>query len=476
MLNHLKNATNVAYTENGARAFKTTKSSLVDLFAQGGAMRNRSEQDKIDAFVKAFSEDELLAMKMLFYFRDIRGGQGERNFFKTIVQYMANNHTAVMAKNLHLIPEFGRWDDVYVLFGTKLEKQAGEMIKTQFAIDIVSEHPSLLGKWLKSENASSLETKKLATKTRKILGLSERQYRKSLSKLRKQINVVERLMSSKQWDKIEYDKLTSKAGLQYRGAFYRNDEERYTAFIDSLQKGEKKINAGTLYPYELVEKVYYHNDDILDQMWKALPDYIGDKQEDSLVVVDVSPSMNGRPMQMSISVGLYMAERNKGLFHNHFITFSTEPQLVQVKGKHFCEKVRHIRQANWGGSTNVKAVFDLILNTAIQNRLPQSEMVKKVYIVSDMEFDQADRNANEALFRVIKQRYAQAGYEMPNLVFWNVNARNEQFPMTIDDSGVQLVSGASPSIFTSLMKGEFVTPYELMLDVLSNERYNVVTV
>jgi hypothetical protein len=505
MLNGLKNATNVAYTENGARAYKTTKSAVLDMFAQGGALRQRSESDIISMYTKAFAENPLLAMKLLFYLRDVRGGQGERRTFRTIVKYMANNHPQAVSKNLWLFPHFARWDDLYELVGTKLEGEAFDLIREQFYNDLSTNQPSLLGKWLKSENASSPITRKLGRKTREVLGLSPKKYRKALTDLRQRINIVETQMSQKEFSTIDYSKLPSQAGLRYRQAFFRNDLERYTEFLEALKTGktvdgkEVKINTATLYPYQIVAKIpltgnmvyrggkYYTNFtnvaqqeiDVLNAMWDNLPNYFGDKVENSIAVVDTSGSMtsnNGLPIQTAISLGIYTAERNRGPYHNHFITFSGSPELVEIQGSNIVEKVRNMSQANWNGNTNIEAVFNLILQTAIKNRLSQDDMIERVYIISDMEFDACATNRSQTLFEAIRLRYANAGYTMPNLVFWNVNARNAQFPMTMTDTGVQLVSGHSPSIFTNLLKGKMLGAYEMMLQVLEDARYSEIRV
>jgi hypothetical protein len=500
MLNGLKTATNVATTENGARAFRTTQSAVLDLFAQGGALRERNEAEIISLFTKAFAEDKLLALKALFYLRDVRGGQGERRTFRTVIRYLADNHTESVRKNIWLFPAFGRWDDLYELFGTRLEEDAIQLIRSQFEADYSTEHPSLLAKWLKSENTSSPISRKLGRKTREALGLSPRQYRKALSALRSRITLVETRMSQKEFSAIDYSQVPSQASLRYRQAFYRNDGDRYTAFIESLKRGDKdvKINTKTLYPYEIVSKIplssmSYRNGkyytgfglqefpqsevDTLSVLWSNLPDYFGDNTENSICVVDTSGSMQsngGLPIQTALSLGIYTAERNRGPYHNHFITFSNRPDLVELQGSNIVEKVINMSQANWDMNTNVEAVFDLILNTAIKNRLSQDDMIGRIYIISDMEFDGSTRGRgnDEALFETITRRYAEAGYKMPQLVFWNVNARNAQFPMTKSSTGVQLVSGHSPIIFKNLLRGKFMSAYELMLDVLNDERYN----
>ncbi|MEC0031190.1 DUF2828 family protein [Bacillus cereus] len=480
MLNYLNAETNLTRTENGALAHKSTDSYLLDFFAQGGAMRNRSDMDIITMFSKAFAEDELLALRTLFYFRDIREGQGERNTFKVVIKYLADTYPHILVKNLELVPVYGRWDDMYALIDTQLQSQALSVMKRQFLLDIESDRPSLLGKWLKSENASSKETQRLAAITRKAFGLTSKSYRKSLSLLRKRIDIVESKMSSNQWENIEYGKLPSRAGMIYRNAFYRQDEERYDAYVQSLTKGEAKINANTLYPHEIVSKVwsmssYDRQAALFDAMWKSLPDYIGDRKENSLAMVDVSGSMYGTPITVSIALGLYLAERNKGNFHNHFMTFSERPQMQKVVGNTIADKVANMRRADWGYSTDIEKAFNLLLSTAIKYNVPQEEMIDKLYIITDMEFNQCS-SRNATIFNHMKEKYEEHGYKLPKLVFWNVDARNTQFPIKMNDEGVQLVSGFSPSIFKSLMNDKFVSPYDLMLEVINAERYQAITI
>jgi hypothetical protein len=482
MLNHLQNHFNETTTENGAFAYKSTKSDVLDLFSQGGAYRNRTDNEVAQLFSKAFAENPLLALKTLFYLRDVTGGQGERRFFRVALKHLALHNQEALRKNLHLVPQFGRWDDLWVLLDTRLKTDVADLVRRQLVKDTHTDNPSLLAKWMPSENASSRETKKYAKILREHYGVDAKSYRKLLSKLRKQISLVETKLTEKNYEAIEYDKLPSKAGMIYRNAFLRNDNVRYTDFLDKLSSGEKKINAKTLYPYEITSKamgVYGYNQSevqLLDGMWNNLPDYIGDNKENSIAVVDVSGSMSGRPMEVAISIGLYLAERNEGIFHNNFFTFSERPQLVTVKGTNIVEKVQNMRRANWGYSTNIESVFNQILDVAVTYNVSQEEMIEKLYIISDMQFNQADGNAKAHLFKKLEKKYAEHGYKLPSLVFWNVDARNDNTPFTMNDFGVQLVSGFSPSIFTTLMSGEVTTPYDLMLEVINSERYAEVTV
>lgn len=484
MLNHLNNHFNQTRTENGAVAYKSTKSAVLDLFAQGGAMRQSSDSDVQATFSKAFAEDATLALKTLFYLRDITQGQGERRIFRLALSHLARHNQQALAKNLHLVPEFGRWDDLWVLLDTSLKSNVIELVITQLQKDVLSKNPSLLGKWLPSENASSYQTKKYARIIREAVGTTPKKYRKLLSALRSRINLVETKLTEKNYGEIEYSKLPSKAGMQYRQAFFRNDEVRYKAFLDSLSKGEVKVNAGTLYPNDIVGKVlnkgYFVTEQdikLFEGQWNNLKDFIGEKKENSIVMADTSASMSwhgGDPQRVAISLAMYIAERNKGVFKDHFMTFSTNPSLVKIQGSNIVDKVQNISQANWNGSTDIEKALRTLLKVAVSNNVPSDEMIKKIYIISDMQFNGCVSGVGQNIFKTVAKDFARHGYEMPNIVFWNVRASSNT-PATMNEHGVQLVSGYSPSILTSLLNADGKTPYELMLDVILSDRYKEVT-
>ena len=504
ILNGMKSATNYTYTENGALTHKNSLSGLLDLFGLGAAYRSRSDNDCIVLFQKAYNEDSIHALKCLFYLRDVRGGQGERRFFRVVTKWLAAHETEAMRRNLKYVPEFGRWDDLYVFVGTKLERDAFKLMEEQIKLDITCKTPSLLAKWLKSENTSSEESRMLANKTRAAFGLNHRQYRKMLSALRARINVVERLMSAGKWDEIEFDKIPSKAGFIYRNAFARHDIERMKAkvevqsYADFVRDDTKKVNAKDLYPYEVVAKAYNltHNgysysyyshrfefeDNFssteraaINKYWDNLKDYFNGCSLDALCMIDTSGSMWGceasAPINVAISLGLYAAERARGPFAGHYISFSSRPQLIETAGVDFVDKVRRIYSTNLCENTNIEAAFDMLLNTARKTHCTQDELPKSIVIISDMEFDSQrgyyGRREN-TLMENIAAKWAQAGYQMPHLVYWNVDARHDNVPMSVKD-GVTLVSGFSPVIFEQIMKGK--TAYDLMFDKLDSERY-----
>ncbi len=479
LLEAMKNTT---YTENGALTNKSTMSGLLDFFALGGAMRNRSEADIISMFDKAYAEDKVSAIVLAFYFRDCREGQGERRLFRVIMHHLAKVNKEEVVSLLPLIMDYGRGDDFYCLVDTPVEKEMFDHMRNQLAEDWDAEFPSLLAKWMKSENASSPQTKALAKRTRIALEMSPKKYRQGLSAIRAKLNLIETKMTQGKWDEIEYDKIPSKAGMQYRSAFYRHDEERYTDFItpkivDGV-KQEVVVNAKTLYPYEVVGKCLnadWQGMNEIDQLtmdayWNNLPDYLNGEDSNALAVVDVSGSMSGTPMEVAISLGMYMAEKNHGEFHNHFMTFSTTPEIVEIEGNNIYEKVRNMERAHWSMSTNIEGVFTKILSTALMHNMTQKDMPSLVYIISDMEFDHcmSDAHKQKTVFQNLAKQYANAGFELPHLVFWNVDARQNNIPI-IGIGNYSLVSGFSPTIFQSVMKK--IPAEDVMYDVINKERY-----
>lgn len=477
LLNAIQTKQNYTHTENGAVTLKSTLSHTLDFFGLGGSLRNRTEGDVIALFSKAFAEDRLLALKTLFYLRDIRGGQGERKTFRTCIKWIANEYPDVLVKNIENILEYGRWDDLFSLRGTKVWK-VYILSRIEFewkdSRPCVGGRPSLAWKWFPSENTSSKETRALASEIRRHLGITSKEYRKTLSARRAALDVVERKMCASQWSAIEYKAVPSKAALNYKNAFAKHDGNRYAQYIQAVQNGKTTINAGTLYPYDIAEKALKgDNSKTLDVLWSSLPNY-SDKNENSLVVADVSGSMSGRPMAVAISLALYVSERNTGAFKDTFVTFSEKPVLQKVIGNNISERVWNLQSADWGMSTDLNAVFSLILNTAIENKVPATDMPERLYIVSDMEFNEACQYPEKTLFYNITELYKAAGYKRPELVFWNVNARSNQAPVKFDEEGTCLVSGCSPVVLKSLLAGKQMTPESVMLDTVNVARYNQV--
>jgi hypothetical protein len=457
--------TSKGLTTNGAQTFTRTASLLVDFYAQAGAMRENPSK-ALDLFKKAFAEDREKAIKILFYLRDIRGGQGERTLFRLCLQYLGETHPEVFEKIIQYVPEYGRFDDIFFD-----NQKCFDFFKEQLAKDFTSEKEvSLLAKWLPTINASSKNTVAKAKLFARNLGWNDRQYRVNIRDLRKKIRTVEELMSARKWDEIEYEKVPSQASRIYRHAFGKHDETRYTKYLEAVEKGEKKINAGTLYPYQIYKDVDSNYSPTLEALWKALPDYTRGKN--ALVVADVSGSMAGDPMAVSVSLALYFAERNKGAFKDHFITFSAKPQLQKIVGKTLEEKMQSIQSSHWGMNTDLAAMFRLIVDTAVTNKLPQEDLPETLYIISDMEFDSCcDKHTN---FEHAKKMFETNGYKLPNVVFWNVNASGENLPVRENEKGVSLVSGFSPVIFAIAVENK--TPYQVMIDTISSERYAVIKI
>lgn len=489
-MNGLQNTSNYAVTENGALAHKTTRSAVYDMFALGGAYRKRNDEDCILLFKNALEENETLALKCLFYLRDCRGGQGERRFFRVCYKWLAQKHADVARRNFELISEYGRYDDViYALIGTPLENDALEFIKNQLALDLECKTPSLLAKWLPSENASAVKTKKMGNIIREYLGMTHREYRKTLSILRERINLLERLMSANRWDEIEFDKIPSKAGLIYKNAFARRDiiAKKYEAFAKSE---DTKVNASTLYPYDVVHKAvegtrgwgYSFRDmsdtdrAMVEKYWENLPDYLEGKPCKMMCVVDTSGSMTGSeasaPINVAIGLGMYCAERIGGPFKNHYISFSSRPQLIKIEGVDFVDKVRRIYKTNLCENTDLVKTFRMLKEIALTAK--PEDIPETIVVISDMQIDCGSRfyGSNVATeMESMRREWEKAGLKMPKLVYWNVEARGAANFLD-DGPNVTYVSGCSPVIFQQVISG--VTGYELMLKKLESARYEAI--
>ena len=485
MLHYLKEEANKVYTENGAVTNESTGEYCLDLFATIGAVRRESESEILSRFVRAYTENKDIATKILFFARDVRGGLGERRVFRVILKWLAETQEETVKKNLKYVAEYGRYDDLLVLMGTPCEKEMLEVIKTQFDADIKAmedkKEVSLLAKWLPSVNTSNRESVLMAKKIAKAFGMKDATYRKALSSLRRWIKIIENNLREKDYS-FDYEKQPSKAMFKYRKAFVRNDGKRYNEFITKVEKGKAKLNASTLAPYELVEpfmdywtirKLTKQERATINATWNSLPNYGTD--ENAIAVIDTSGSMycSGKPTAASValSLGIYFAERNNGYFKDHFIEFSARPQLIKIKGETFADKLQYLASFNEVANTNLEAVFDLILNTAVKNKLPQSELPSKLYLISDMEFDMAVEDAKLSNFENAKQKFEKEGYKLPDIVFWNVASRNKQQPVTKNDNGVVLVSGCTPRLFSMVASGE-TNPLIFMMEVIESERYS----
>ena len=495
MINAMKAMMNEKVTENGASSYTFTLNEVLDMFAFGASYRQRSDEDVIDLFQKALYKDEALAMKCLFWIRDVRGGAGERRFFRVCMNWLAKNKPAVAQRNLKHVPEYGRYDDLYVFVDTPLQDEAMTMLAKQLLADMVMPLPSLAGKWAKSCNASSKETRRLGELTRQYMNMTPREYRRVLSGLRERLNVLERLMSSKRFDEIDFSKIPSVAGMRYSHCFSTREElkERYAEF---MTKPDTKVNAATLFPYDCAAKaqrvgwkpVGDPEREAVNKFWANLPDYIGDNDASNFMCVcDTSGSMtwgnhNPLPIDVATSLSIYFAERAKGPFHNHYISFSREPRLIEIVGVDFVDKVNRIREADLCENTNLTAVFDMLLKLA-KRGVPAEDFVKKLFIISDMEIDNASPSelsyrydANEmecnAKFKSLMERIRenwerQTDIPFPQLYYWNVNSKNN----TVLDLGpnVSYISGANPSILKQVLSGK--TGLDLCLEALLSERY-----
>lgn len=457
-------STKNARTANGAITNSTSLNKCLDFFSIAGNPR-----ENIESFEAAFGEDPQLAMRILFWSRDCRGGAGARRNFITVMRKLQVERPTVFSKVFWFIPKFGYWKDVYHL------KPTPEVIK-------------FISEILVSENDHSLCAKYCPRKgewfyhLRKILKMSPSEFRHFIVS---RTQVVENFMCANEWNSIKYEEVPSVAGLRYKNTFIKHDGERYNQYIQSVLKGENKINSSVLYPNDIYHNYTHQSNsatsaDAIKAMWNNLPNFMEGCKDRILPICDVSGSMTGTPMEVSVALGCYISERNEGPFKDAFITFSEEPELQILSGD-IISRFNQLRRANWGMNTDLQAVFDLILRRVQETHMPQELMPTKLLIISDMQLDEACghywyKNSPELTnFEAIKAKYAAAGYEMPGIIFWNVRGDAGNVPVTMRDQNVGLVSGYSPSILKSVLQAKVLSPIELMLNTVNAGRYSVIS-
>lgn len=466
-------------TANGMAARVTTTDKVLDYFSKAGSSRGAPLTRE---FIGALADNEELALRALLWTRDVRGGAGERRQFRDMLMALEQRSPALAAKLMVKIPMVGRWDDLFTYQDPLNRKLAFEFISRALADD-----DGLCAKWMPRKGPVAVEL-------RNFLGLSPKQYRKLLVRL---TNVVESKMCAKDWDSINFSQVPSLASARYQKAFGRNAPDAYGRYIAELQKPDDerdpsvKINAGAVFPNDVTHSVRRGNAAVADAQWNALPNYVGDAS--ILPMVDVSGSMGTMwskesPMNVAVSLGLYLSEKNTGPFKDVFLTFSSKPEFVTVKGT-LSDRINQMTSSDWGMNTNLQAAFDAILAVAVRNNLPQAKMPQTLLILSDMQFDSATRSHtyngyragkipqwNDTAVQMIRKQYHAAGYEMPQIVFWNLSPYgNDNTPVRFDESGTALVSGQSPAIMKAVLSNDLeeFTPFNVMMEALMDPRYDL---
>ena len=464
------------YTENGMVTNSSSLNGCLDLFFIMGAVRNQmktedGKQRLIGKFEHAHAEDALLTRKMMFWGRDVRGGAGEREAFRTLLKYASTNYPSEVIDNIHLIAEYGRWDDVFVTFGTPVEDAAIAMI-----VKNLQEGNGLLAKWMpRTGGKVGADKKAIANRVRVAMGLTPKDFRKMLVE---QTQVVEQKMCAKEFDNINYQHVPSVAMSRYTKAFAKNDPSGFETYKASLVKGEAKVNAGAVFPYDILKTIQRGDQTLASEQWKALPNFMEGSKERVLPVCDVSGSMSTAvsgmttAMDVCISLGLYISERNVGPFQDAFVTFSSHPQLQYLKGD-LKARYQQLQRADWGMSTDLEATFRMVLDQATKHNVPANEMPTCILIMSDMEFNSAIDGRSSAI-QMIANKYKESGYELPKVVFWNLCSRHNNFPVQSKDENTALISGFSPSILKAVLSGDSMNPVSIMLKALNTERYEAI--
>lgn len=459
---------NITKTTNGMAALKTSHNACVDLFGKIGSARG---VDLSGYFKKAYNEDRDIAVRILLWARDVRGGAGERQTFRTLAKNLLKDLSITDAgRVLAKVPELGRWDDLFEFIGIN---DKIDFIITDMVINGLLARDRLLAKWLPREG------KKHFKFFLKGFDITAREYRKTVVGLSE---TVEQKMCAKQWDQIDFGKIPSIAAKNYSRAFKRNAPDEYQEYIDGLSAGTEKINAAAIFPYDVIKSLNTNSHTVVEAQWASLPDYMAGSEARLLGIIDVSASMtwfNPAPnldgLDIAVSLGLYVAERSEGIFKDQFITFSSSPALVDLEGVVGLQKrVSKIKGSNVGGSTDLEKTFNLILSAAKKHGVPADKMPTKIIIWSDMQFNQATgHRVDNTAFEMIDSMYRAAGYKRPQVVFWNLDGRHDSTPVSFGTGGTAMVSGFSPAIMKGILAGnDNMTPASMMLDTVNVDRYS----
>jgi hypothetical protein len=456
----LANTTTDSLTANGMLTFDSSLDPCVDLFFAIGSSRGK---DITAQFERAYQSNPTAALRILFWARDVRGGAGERSTFRKLMIHLSKIRPSVAKAVLKFVPEYGRWDDLLALYGTDIEDEA-----IQTFIEGLSSENGLAAKWAPRKGP-------IAKAIRKQLFLTERSYRKLVVRLTK---VVESQMCARQWDEINYDHVPSLAAARYQKAFTKHDAIRYQGYKEGLASGTNKINAAAVYPYDVIKSVNYGDPQVAIHQWNSLPNYLGDDK--IIPMVDTSGSMTSSIsgtkltcMDVSVSLGLYIADKQVGAFKDMFLTFNTSSRLEVLNGD-LLSKLTQLRRADWGGSTDLESAYNEILRVAVAGKVTPNEMPKYLLILSDMEFDSAVSRHHGRGVRaqdMAVEKFADAGYEMPKIVYWNLNARPGNVPVKFDEKGTALISGFSPAIMKSILSASTFSPIGIMLETINSPRY-----
>lgn len=492
---------NIGTTANGAVSHASSLNFLVDLFAVIGSVRGKDFSEFETLFEQAYSMNRKLTLQLVLWLRDVRGGAGEREMTRQILRHLEKHHSKDLEEIIPVLAEYGRWDDLLIFQYEDVKQLAYRTIEANLLAG-----NSLCAKWMprvykfkkskdgtvnkeSESNQNRIVNNKIAHELMATMNLTERNYRKLLASLS---STVEQNMCAQDWSKIQYPHVPSVAMNRYRNAFMRNDEERFTQFGEAVANGEAKVNAAALFPYDITNKFQYGSTDpVLNGQWTALPDYLNGSK--ILPMCDTSGSMDCPAgttkmtcMDVAISLSLYIADKQEGAFKDLFLNFSTDTQLFELQGSDISEKYYNLCKYKgsqyWGGSTDIGKAFDTVLNLAVTQNVPQEDMPEYLVVFSDMEFNETDwrgveRNSGNwsvTAHQYAKKKFEAAGYELPNVIFWNLNARVGNNPVTIDETGTAMVSGFSPAVLKAILSGEQVDPVSIMLAAIDNQRYQVI--
>lgn len=519
MSNFTKAMTACARTWNGALSYACPDPSgeingRASLFFKGCRGLNTPRLYK---YLRECARESLLDTFLLaFHLRDCRGGKGERELGRQAFTWLFVNYPSEFRKVMHLIPDYGRWDDLLLFFPNVLKLNTLPQVRNDYSSNLQNEdylynlhalqsevvglvaaqlrtdlqmmdegEPiSLCAKWTPTEGDSLDKRHGIFKTLAKALSVSPKKLRREFNTpLREYLRIVEKYLCSRRWNEIDYSKVPSQCMRRLKKSFQNHDEERFLKWRESLQKGEVKVNAGALHPHNLITEIMNKNtvDPVTEAQWNVIEEKVKSSASlgDSVAVIDTSGSMIGIPLSVAVAMGLLISSSVQGPFHGHLISFNNVPKFTVVKDGDLYSRFQTVKNMDWGGSTNLESTFKLILQRGLECKLTDEDMPKRLFIISDMQFNCVEGHGSYGSIHTtnmenINRLYKDSGYTRPQIVFWNVNGSSTDFPVTVDENNTVLISGFSPTILNSLIERDKFTTETILRKALDDERYNPV--
>ena len=465
----------------------STNNANLDLFTQ--LVRGLNKNDLINYLDKSWDLSKLKTLAIIFNCRDRLKGKKEKEISNYCILWLKQYHNNIYKKHILIyINEYGCWNDLnYIIKKSKNNnyeyKIFAEQLKKDKELLNNGENISLCSKWVISANNKKVI--KIARHLFDDIKNYQERYRKEfITPLRKKLDIIETKLCNKTWDQIEYSKVPAKALSIYKKSFIRNDRDKYQLFLNDVSENKIKLKISGLLPHEIIKKYYDSNlediDETLELEWRAFVDLYknNDYFNGIIPIVDVSGSMFDRsssvkPIYVSIALGLLISELNSGYLHNKIMTFSIIPVFINIEGETLRDKIKSIVRAPFGLNTNFLNIADLIISKSLSDT---SFIYKKIICLTDMQFDAANsinENENRNIHNIFMNKFKNNNLEIPELIYWNLSGKYNNFPIDESYENTSIVSGFSEQLLTVILNNDKINPLSLMDQILEPYYKNI---